>query len=278
MTSALKPKVRAAQRGLSVADDADEANAWWNDAFMLTARRLKRKAAAAAAATDSAASAADAADAHDDVAPIAGFASTTALHGATARRRGVVDPLCPLYSRFVRATHSGDVETLEVRTTTTTTTTTSTTTVQHSSKRRRVAAGDADAVDVSRATFEACGGKAARYMMPDAKLARVALQDQLARSGAPLTTSLSASATAHSSPAAGALTLSKEKSKAKKEKKAKAKAKAKSANDKKKEAKREAKREAKKQAKLEAKLAAKRKAKLAARKAKASTGSKKSKK
>ena len=60
-----------------MADDADETNAWWNDAFMLAARRLKRSAAKAEGAPVSA---------------------------AEQRAKLVVDPLCPLYSRFHRAT------------------------------------------------------------------------------------------------------------------------------------------------------------------------------
>jgi hypothetical protein len=132
ITSALKTKQRTDNGGLGRADDVDETNAWWLDGFLLAARKLQRNKADGN---------------HDEKKP-----------------GQLVDPLCPLYSRFVRASSTTTTATsTESGATTTTTTTTTSTTI----------------IDISKETFDACDGKAARYIMPDAKLARVAAQDQL---------------------------------------------------------------------------------------------------
>jgi hypothetical protein len=123
ITSALKTKQRTDNGGLGRADDVDETNAWWLDGFLLAARKLQRK-----------------------------NNSNNNEDDEKKKPGQIIDPLCPLYSRFVRASS-----------TTTTTTTTTTTQI----------------VDISKETFDACDGKAARYIMPDAKLARVAKQDEL---------------------------------------------------------------------------------------------------
>jgi hypothetical protein len=135
ITSALKTKQRSDNGGLGRPDDAEEANAWWLDGFLLAARKLQRNRTASD--TDTVAIVPNKPDG------------------------GIVDPLCPLYSRFVRASSTTTTTTTKVSADETSTTTTVTTAV----------------VDVSRETFDACGGKAARYIMPGAKLARVAQQD-----------------------------------------------------------------------------------------------------
>jgi hypothetical protein len=150
ISSALQVKRRTNSGGIGQADDADERNAWWSDGFLLAARKLQRSKQQ---------------QQPDDVAV------------AVAAAGKLVDPLCPLYSRFVYGSVLQPSESMLV--------------VQaddaaapHSVSTAAAAAAppdDSAVHDVSRATFEACGGKGGRYLMPEAKLARVKEQDSTFR-------------------------------------------------------------------------------------------------
>ncbi len=158
ISSALQVKRRTNSGGIGQADDADERNAWWSDGFLLAARKLQRSKQQQQQQQQQ----------PDDVAV------------AVAAAGKLVDPLCPLYSRFVYGSVLQPSESMLV---VQVDDAAAATAAQHSGSTAAAAAPPDDSAvhDVSRATFEACGGKGGRYLMPEAKLARVKEQDSTFR-------------------------------------------------------------------------------------------------
>lgn len=153
-------KVQQGNAGIGSTGGDGGDTGWWNDLFMMSARKLKRKR--------------DEVDNKEDDANVDRVADTPSAVVATKRKSSrVVDELCPLYSRFTRGKHTHLVEETEKlektviveddgSTSTVVTRTTTTTTTDS---------------EVLHTTFEACDRKAGRYLMPEAKLARIAAQD-----------------------------------------------------------------------------------------------------
>ena len=162
-------KLQQGNAGIGATDGEGGDPGWWNDLFMLSARKLKRKRK-------------DVEDVERNTDNAADTSTSTVAKRTSSR---VIDELCPLYSRFTRGKHTHLVEETEKSVIVDDDGSTSTVVTQTTTKKTTIVTTTANdgTADVMQSTFDACQGKAGRYIIPEAKLARIAAQDAQFLSG-----------------------------------------------------------------------------------------------